>query len=31
MYFAYMLIFNRNVLETEPGGDVFAAAPEAAT
>jgi amino acid transporter len=31
MYFAYMLIFNPNVLETEPGGDVFAAAPESAT
>jgi amino acid transporter len=31
IYFAYMLIFNRNVLETEPGGDVFGAAPESAT
>ena len=31
VYFAYMMIFNREVLETEPGEDVFAAAPEATT
>jgi amino acid transporter len=30
VYFAYMLIFNREVLDTEPGDDIFAAAPEAA-
>ena len=29
-YFGYMLIFNREVLETEPGADIFAAAPEVA-
>jgi amino acid transporter len=28
VYFAYMLIFNREVLDTEPGEDIFAAAPE---
>jgi hypothetical protein len=28
VYFAKMLIFNREVLDTEPGEDVFAAAPE---
>jgi amino acid transporter len=27
VYFAKMLIFNREVLDTEPGEDVFAAAP----
>jgi amino acid transporter len=31
MYFAYMMIFNREVLETEPGEDVLAAVPEATT
>jgi amino acid transporter len=29
VYFAKMLIFNREVLDTEPGVDIFAAAPEA--
>ena len=29
-YFGYMLIFHREVLETEPGADIFAAAPEVA-
>ena len=29
LYFAYMMIFNREVLETEPGEDVLAAVPEA--
>jgi amino acid transporter len=28
VYFAKMLIFNREVLDTEPGQDIFAAAPE---
>jgi amino acid transporter len=28
-YFAYLLIFNREVLDTEPGEDIFAAAPAA--
>jgi hypothetical protein len=27
VYFAKMLIFNREVLDTEPGVDIFAAAP----
>ena len=27
VYFAYLLIFNREVLDTEPGEDIFAAAP----
>jgi amino acid transporter len=27
VYFAYMLVFNREVLDTEPGEDIFAAAP----
>ena len=31
LYFAYMMIFNREVLETEPGEDVLAAVPEATT
>ena len=31
LYFAYMMIFNRKVLETEPGEDVLAAVPEATT
>ena len=31
IYFAYMLIFNRRVLDTEPGEDIFAATPEAIT
>jgi amino acid transporter len=31
MYFAYMMMFNRAVLETEPGQDVLAAVPEATT
>jgi amino acid transporter len=31
VYFAYMMIFNREVLETEPEEDVVAAVPEAAT
>ena len=30
VYFAKMMIFNREVLETEPGDDDFAAAPKAA-
>jgi hypothetical protein len=29
VYFTKMLIFNREVLDTEPGVDIFAAAPEA--
>ena len=29
VYFAKMMIFNREVLDTEPGVDIFAAAPEA--
>lgn len=29
-YFAYMMFFNRQVLDTEPGVDIFAAAPEVA-
>ncbi|MDT5210360.1 MAG: hypothetical protein QOF67_2775, partial [Mycobacterium sp.] len=29
VYFAYMLIFNREVLDTEPGEDIFAATAEA--
>ena len=28
VYFAKMMIFNREVLDTEPGVDIFAAAPE---
>ena len=28
VYFAYMMVFNREVLETEPGIDIFAATPE---
>jgi amino acid transporter len=28
VYFAYLLIFNREVLDTEPGVDIFAVAPE---
>lgn len=28
VYFAYMLIFHREVIDTEPGEDIFAAAPE---
>lgn len=28
VYFAYMMIFNRVVLDTEPGEDIFAVAPE---
>jgi amino acid transporter len=28
IYFAKMMIFNREVLDTEPGEDIFAAAPE---
>jgi amino acid transporter len=31
LYFAYMMIFNREVLETESGDDVLAAVPEATT
>jgi amino acid transporter len=31
LYFAYMMIFNREVLETEPGEDVLAVVPEATT
>jgi amino acid transporter len=31
IYFAYMLIFNREVLDTEPGEDIFAATPEVLT
>jgi amino acid transporter len=31
LYFAYMMIFNREVLETEPGEDVLATVPEATT
>lgn len=31
VYFAYMMIFNREVLETEPGEDVLAAVPEGTT
>jgi amino acid transporter len=31
LYFAYMMIFNREVLETEPGEDVLAAVPETTT
>ncbi|WP_029112655.1 APC family permease [Mycobacterium sp. URHB0044] len=27
VYFAYMMFFNREVLDTEPGEDIFAAAP----
>ena len=30
LYFAKLMIFNREVLETEPGNDEFAAAPKAA-
>jgi len=30
IYFAWMMIFNREVLESEPGDDEFAAAPKAA-
>src|SRR6476661_1288906 len=29
IYFAWMMIFNREVLESEPGDDAFAAAPKA--
>jgi hypothetical protein len=28
VYFAYMLLFNREVLDTEPGDDIFAAPAE---
>jgi hypothetical protein len=28
VYFAYMMIFNREVLDTEPGDDIFAAPAE---
>jgi amino acid transporter len=31
LYFAYMMTFNREVLETEPGEDVLAAVPETTT
>ena len=30
IYFAWMMIFNREVLESEPGDDEFAVAPKAA-
>jgi amino acid transporter len=31
VYFAHMMIFNREVLDAEPGEDIFAATPEAIT
>ena len=31
LYFAYMMIANREILETEPGDDAFAEAPEVTT
>jgi amino acid transporter len=31
VYFAYMMIFNRAVLDIEPGDDIFAATPEVMT
>lgn len=31
VYFAYLMLFNRKVLDTEPGEDIFAATPEAAS